>query len=68
MIGQKLQKKVNRIYAYVEAMERVERILEPLWTAYIKEQNSTRKKALCARIEKFEKISHNLNGQYLQRS
>ena len=68
MISQKLQKKVNNIYVYVEAMQRVESILKPLWDAYINEQDMARKKRIWAKIEKFEQISNNLNEQYLKRS
>ena len=68
MIGQKFQKKINNIYAYVEAMQRVENILKPLWDEYINEQDMTRKKRIWAKIEKFEQISNNLNDRYLQKS
>ena len=68
MLGQKLQNKVNRIYAYVEAMNRVDRILEPLWNEYINEQSMTRKEIIWKKIERFEKIQDNLNDQYHNRS
>ena len=68
LLSGSMQKKLNRIYAYVEAMQRVEKILEPLWSEYINEQNIIRKKIIWNKIEKFEAIQNNLNEQYLKRS
>ena len=67
-MDQKLQSKVNRIYIYVEAMKKVDEILEPLWQEYINEQDMTKKKQIWGKIEKFEKIQDNLNDQYHKRS
>lgn len=66
--SQKLQKKVDRIYAYAEAMKKLDKILEPLWDEYINEESMNRKKIIWSKIEKFEKIQNNLNDQYLKRS
>lgn len=66
MIGLKFQKKINRIYVYIEALKRNEAILEPLWQEYINEQDLTIKKKIWVKIEKFESISNNLNDQYLK--
>lgn len=65
-ISQKLQKKIDRIFVYTEAMEKVENILKPLWSEYINGKDIVRKKKLWSKIEKFEQISNNLNDKYLK--
>ena len=63
-ISKTLEKKVNKIYAYMEASQVLETILSGLWAAYVIEQNITKKKKLSADIERFEKIQNKLNDNY----
>ena len=66
-ISQKTRKKLNKIYAYVEAIQKIEAILKPLWNEYINKQNITKKKRIWAKIEKFNLIQNNLNDKYIKR-